>query len=70
MLIVNTGSTFSQMAGMLAQGAQVHYPVTTLPPRITLVVPGWRYHWATPSRDGIREFDVAHARLGTPVMWR
>ena len=54
-LVVSTGSTFSQMAGMLARDAQVHYAVTELPPRITLLVPRWHYHRATASRLRCRE---------------
>ena len=66
MMVLSTTSTFGQMAALLAQGEnrnlQVHYPTHTLRyPKVTLKVPGWKYHLANQSQ--IVEYDVDHERL-------
>lgn len=66
MLILSAGSTFSQMAALLAQAKsdslQVHYPTYTFDhPKTTLKVPGWKYHLANASQ--VIEYDFDHKLL-------
>jgi hypothetical protein len=63
--IASMSSTFSQMAGLLADpDAVLHYPTFTLnKPRATMKMPMFKYHLVHDSMDKIETFDVDHDNL-------
>lgn len=68
-LIASQSSTFSQMAGLLGNATEVHYPLHQLDfPNSTIVNPNWLYHWIDEADDKIIEFNVNPSRI-QPDLW-
>lgn len=68
-LIASQSSTFSQMAGLLGNATEVHYPLHQLDfPNSTIVNPNWLYHWIHEADDRIIEFNVDSSRI-QPDLW-
>jgi hypothetical protein len=70
-LILSYVSSYSQMAALLnthGDDVRVHYPLPTLKePKVTLAVPGWKYHLVNATMDGIEQWDVGYEQI-TPTM--
>ena len=63
-LVASQSSTFSQMAGLLGNATEVHYPLHQLDfPNSTIVNPNWLYHWLNEADDRIIEFNVDPSRI-------
>lgn len=68
-LVLSYISSFSQMAALLSNASEVHYPIPTLDkPRVTLAVPGWKYHLVKEETlDSIAQFNVGYENIVTQI---
>ena len=63
-LILSESSTFSQMAAILGNATQVHYPLHRLNhPPVTILNPNWHYHRVNETGDSIIEWNVHPSRI-------